>query len=876
MPTNVPPFIPDQNVYCLAPPGSGQSLKYRVFNFDDGDKSSWTGILRRHELLADLNIKRLCIIESGGMGKSILLEQIEYVTQQVHPGHLVLRLDLDEIPESCSAFRMIYQERENHAGVPPLLVELIENKTDEMLRNFRDGSRVGLPIEDREARREMLQNWLLGYVRRGDFTLIVDALEKPTTRDLRNRIRQTLKPFISRLPEVSDECRFIFAGRPYTISEIWEELGLEETDAAGNPAWTFCRVQPFSIEQDETGRPSQAERYLGTEKWKAIQNLESEEFALPRSLEVIHQLDVADARAIQNPSQLYQHVLYQTLSRSIGKKVKNELQIPVLDLMAVLGAMALGMMLFPVDAEDPDAEDPDPVATSPDDAFGPVVCVSNSDQTPEAVDQFFEHLERLGILARLSHGSDRLPPVDWKGVLLKISRMGLNDLRLFVHRNEEDSPETIDRTGLITRLEFSDETVRDFYAAYFATRYFDLKIDYSCRSDDGEEVKASFPDRVLDLLARRPSKVYSHPYSKSIYPEFDRFWKFAAEMPQRSLRMEGQNSNRITIARNIGYVRALRPLFARTDLPRPTELMYRCWINLLARSEWKLPATDQGDFGVQTASRIARTKVHSLVRERRETHSADAHRLARQPVNQLIFDFLSESPLFELGESRAESNQELDAMFVEFPVPGSLLTRCGHSKDPRNRERYVPLVKSFRLSRLAVTNRVYAWFDRAHGQHFEDDVDYFRDPDQPVIHTTFYDASMCAIFLDSRLPTEWEWEHACRRNGVDDRRGQNSKRYFAVDDESRVLELLDPHTWHNRNSGYKPHPVGEGEPSPCGLVNMLGNVWEWCDSRIKPHDANLVYRGGAFTSNPEDITCASRIDSKPAFTNIDLGFRLAR
>lgn len=112
-----------------------------------------------------------------------------------------------------------------------------------------------------------------------------------------------------------------------------------------------------------------------------------------------------------------------------------------------------------------------------------------------------------------------------------------------------------------------------------------------------------------------------------------------------------------------------------------------------------------------------------------------------------------------------------------------------------------------------------------------------------------------------RLPTEAEWEHACRAEGAGAR-----------------AEVLDTIAWHRGNSGGRPREVGLREPNAWGLYDVLGNVWEWCWDLYDPrvYGPYRVFRGGGWNDPPHACDASVRRKSHPSLRIDDLGFRLAR
>ena len=128
-----------------------------------------------------------------------------------------------------------------------------------------------------------------------------------------------------------------------------------------------------------------------------------------------------------------------------------------------------------------------------------------------------------------------------------------------------------------------------------------------------------------------------------------------------------------------------------------------------------------------------------------------------------------------------------------------------------------------------------------------------------------------------RLPTETEWEYACRAGAT-----------TAYNTGGEVADLLRA-GWFRDNSAKSTHPVRRKEANAWGLYDMHGNVYEWCWDRYADYstagsteqtgselDHTRVVRGGAWYRYAKVCRSASRCGSLPSYRGFNLGFRLVR
>ncbi len=126
-----------------------------------------------------------------------------------------------------------------------------------------------------------------------------------------------------------------------------------------------------------------------------------------------------------------------------------------------------------------------------------------------------------------------------------------------------------------------------------------------------------------------------------------------------------------------------------------------------------------------------------------------------------------------------------------------------------------------------------------------------------------------------RLPTEAEWEYACRAG--------TQKPYSFGNNPAQ----LGKYAWYSGNANKRPHPVGQKVPNSWGLFDMHGNVWEWCnqyyiedgysshpekDPRGPDAGDECVLRGGGWNSTDEYCRSSTRFSEPPGLADVCFGY----
>ncbi len=221
--------------------------------------------------------------------------------------------------------------------------------------------------------------------------------------------------------------------------------------------------------------------------------------------------------------------------------------------------------------------------------------------------------------------------------------------------------------------------------------------------------------------------------------------------------------------------------------------------------------------------------------------------------------------------------------------PGSFLMGSpkGGDFDERPVHR-VTLTRPFYMGRTEVTNAHYEAFDPEH-RKLRGKLGFSRNDDEAVVFVSWHDAARFCRWLSKkeglpyRLPTEAEWEYACRAG--------TTSAFHTGDELPEAFHKNVTESWLPGSDRGKDEPVtltvGKPPPNPWGLYDMYGNVEEWCHDWYGPYvdgdqtdpvgraDGDFrVSRGGSHSTELRYLRSANRLGTLPADKSWLIGFRV--
>jgi len=320
---------------------------------------------------------------------------------------------------------------------------------------------------------------------------------------------------------------------------------------------------------------------------------------------------------------------------------------------------------------------------------------------------------------------------------------------------------------------------------------------------------------------------------------------------------------------------------------------------------------DGRDTGVVTPGRLDDVSLgsHSITLRKagfQDTTETVTVNLGRTVTLAITFE---EKRASQASRSLQDSLDPLSISYGPFPgmtfvnIPGGSFMMGAQSDEIEANDNEYPLhhvtISSFEMMTTEVTQEIWAEVMRASIQEQRDKAGKDlrirgEGDDYPIYYVSWNEVQEFINRLNRRLdpgkryrlPTEAEWEYACRAG--------TSSRYHTGDNESD----LDWAGWYKVNSGQETHRVGQKASNAWGLYDMHGNVWEWCedwydseyydemydyhnatphiDPQGPPTGSLRVMRGGSWFNNMQGCRSTVRARGRPMLRYSSCGFRLVR
>ncbi len=651
-----------------------------------------------------------------------------------------------------------------------------------------------------------LRDLIERLIRRERFTLLVDSLDQSAELDNPLAACRALRDFLQRYPEV----RCVVSGRPFAVRRYWNTLFQPQA------GWQFVKLDVFT--------QGESERFVGAPRLAHLTRLGADVISIPRSLEMVRLVPADSLSGLRTKSDVYYQSLEGLLRAGLdgqasGAELGDEVAWKLFSLLAFemlrAGYRAGLAGLAPGPRKN---EFLDHVWTHQETALrGHPLLITSPAQLDQKLGQLLSVNEHLvdPVLAGRAH------------------------------------PEVV-------HFFWRNQALMDMFAALWVTRYAEIAEDLDWFGKQlGEQASHELCQLAVEMPLVRdgsgePEKLVNSSYVKMMGRVFESSVGVGSLASERRAGRGAEEAHALKspVRRVFAWIGGLcgRSPSTWDARRRWTEWIYRGWPNMLELSRF-LMIRDWTENEVLECTLIA---------QRIAWESAgfnpwpDSLRLTegQDGARELLLWFLGEYPSIVGGARGARAQSvatEIENAFRGIP-PDDTISRTLRKH-------------LFLMSATQVTNAQYELFDpsyRKWGRRYSSWEDR-----SPVIYVRWYEAWCFSLWSGSSLPTEWEWEYACRAGA--------SVAYCFGDEESE----LGKYAWYRDNSS-NAHPVGEKQSNAWGLYDMHGNVNEWCDSWLEELGGARVIRGGGWQDMPRQCRTAYRDGRQPSFRHIDLGFRLAR
>ena len=242
------------------------------------------------------------------------------------------------------------------------------------------------------------------------------------------------------------------------------------------------------------------------------------------------------------------------------------------------------------------------------------------------------------------------------------------------------------------------------------------------------------------------------------------------------------------------------------------------------------------------------TKMHILAGKPLNSYST-----ASAPLQQKVVPILKTAPYMKVPKGMVLIPETANYLFESNGVmiegnelPLAVGVQHPWENHPSRSQKHTINIPSFYIDKYPVTNKQFKQFVNTMKYHPKDDHNFLRDwkngmyppewDEKPVTWVSLEDARAYAVWVRKRLPHEWEWQYA----------GQgNDGRLYPWGNKMDSVRMPQPDTSRNMRCPSNVNAFPDGK-SPFGVMDLVGNVWQWTDEYTDLHTRSAILKGGSY------------------------------